>query len=281
MNIIDCKKIADEFNEIIRERIDEVKHFGSVPKISFIVGNDDGVDSKIINDRCLFAEQMGVAYEIHKLNQDAKESEVAELIDKLNRDNSVHAISLQYHLPRKLSFRNLVNLINVDKDVEGMTTLNQGRLFSGDPGIIPCVPLGVLHLLRSVHEHLEGMHAVVIGRSSVVGRPLTQLLLNVNCTVTLLHSYSRDLPKICKDADILISAVGSPDFIDAGCVKSGAAIVDVGLNEVIENGEKKIKGDVDFDSIKELTGTITSVGGVEPIGLSYLIHNTLKLACCY
>lgn len=281
MCVIDCKKISDEFSEIIRERISTVTQSAEIPYIHFVVGDEENSDTKFVQHKHVFAEKMGLKSEIHKLPPQTSENEFAELIAKLNADNEVHAISLQNHLPKKLCFRNLVNLVSVDKDVEGLTTLNQGRLFSGEPGIVPCVPLGILHILRQIHENLEGMHAVIIGRSSAVGRPLTQLLLNANCTVTLLHSYSRDLPQICKTADILVCAVGKPNFITEECVKPGATVIDVGLNEVLENGVKKTVGDVDFDAVKNIADGITSVGGVELMSLTYLIHNALKLACCY
>lgn len=281
MCVIDCKKMSDEFSEIIKERIETVKQSGEIPCIHFIAGEFDNSDTEFIQHKHAFAEKMGLKSEIYRLSPQTPENEFVRLIEKLNSDNKVHAISLQNHLPKKLCFRNLVNLISVDKDVEGLTTLNQGRLFSGEPGIVPCTPLGILHILRQIHENLEGMHAVIIGRSSAVGRPLTQLLLNANCTVTLLHSYSRDLPQICKTADILVCAVGKPNFVTEECIKPGAIVIDVGLNEVLENGVKKMVGDVDFDNVKNIAASITPVGGVELMSLTYLIHNTLKLACCY
>lgn len=281
MNIIDCQKISDEFSEIIRERTSTVKESGEVPCINFVVGNEAGSDAEFVFHKHTFAEKMGIKSKIYKLDSETSEKGFAQLIGRLNADSSIHAISLQNHLPKKLCFRNLVNLISVDKDVEGLTTLNQGRLFSGEPGIVPCTPLGILHLLRQIHENLEGMHAVIIGRSSAIGRPLTQLLLNANCTVTLLHSYSRDLPQICKTADILISAVGRPNFISEDCVKPDAIVIDVGLNKVLEDGVEKMVGDVDFENVKNIAAAITPVGGVELMSLTYLIHNTLKLACCY
>lgn len=281
MSVIDCWGIASEFCETIRERLEIVKESGAVPCINFIVGDSEAEDRKFIYDKSEFAVQMGVTSFVHKLSERATIQEATELIERLNKDNSIHAISLQPHLPRKLSFRNLVNVIDVDKDVEGLTTLNQGRLFSGEPGIIPCAPLGIFHLLRCVHEKIEGMHAVIIGRSSVVGRPLAQLLLNSNCTVTSLHSYSRDLPTICRSADILISAVGEPHFISGEYVKSGATVIDVGMNRIYRDGDHVLIGDVEFDEVKDIAGAITPVGGVEPMMLAYLVHNTLKLACCY
>ena len=182
-----------------------------------------------------------------------------------------------------LRFRELVNLIAPEKDVDGLTSINQGRLFSGEPGVIPCTPLGVLHLIRTVHEKVAGLHAVVIGRSSIVGRPMTLLLLNANCTVTALHSYSRDLPYICRTADILVSATGQPKFVGKNFIKPGATVIDVGVTRITTaDGTKKIVGDVDFDEVSEIAGAITPVpNGVGPKTVAYLMYNTLKLACCY
>lgn len=279
--IIDCQKIADEFSVIIRERIAAVKEVGPVPCINFIMIDEDSIDARLMLDKIEFTEKIGIKSKVHKLSKNISQKEVEQLIKQLNDDPNIHAISLQNHLPKRLTFRSLVNLINVDKDVEGLTTLNQGRLVSGEPGIIPCAPLGVLHLLRQVHENIEGMHAVVVGRSSVVGRPLTQLLLNSNCTVTLLHSYSRNLPEICRGADILVSAVGQPHFITPECVQGGATVIDVGVSRIVEGDTEKFEGDVDFSNVKKVAGAITMARGVEAISLTYLIHNTLKLACCY
>lgn len=281
MQIIDCQKIADEFNAIIRDRIAAVEWYGATPCVNFIVIDEESVNAKLIHDKHAFAERIGIKSKIHKLNKKASQEDIGKLIKELNSDDSVHAISLQNHLPKTLSFRNLVNLIDVDKDVEGLTTLNQGRLVSGEPGIVPCTPLGVLHLLRRVYEKLEGMHVVVVGRSSVVGRPLTQLLLNANCTVTLLHSYSRNLPEICRSADILVSAVGQPRFITEEYVRKGATVIDVGVSKVVDGVVERFEGDVDFDNVKEIAGAVTMVRGVETISLTYLMHNILKLACCY
>jgi methylenetetrahydrofolate dehydrogenase (NADP+)/methenyltetrahydrofolate cyclohydrolase len=174
----------------------------------------------------------------------------------------------------------MVNLIDPEKDVDGLTTLNQGKLFSGEPGVFPCTPAGVLHLLRTVREDIAGLHAVILGRSSIVGRPLSQLLLNANCTVTLLHSYSKDLKSICKTADILVSAMGKPLFVGKEFVKPGALVIDVGVNRIEENGLKRIVGDVIFEEVCKIAGAITPVpNGVGPMTVAYLMHNTLNLAC--
>jgi methylenetetrahydrofolate dehydrogenase (NADP+)/methenyltetrahydrofolate cyclohydrolase len=280
--IINGRKIADEFCEQIRERVQEIKANGTTPCVALINASDDPASEIYISKKKKLAESVGISSMVYRFDDRVKESELADLIKKLNESNSVHAILLQAPLPKSIRFRELVNLIHPDKDVDGLTTLNQGRLFSGEPGVIPCTPLGVLHLLRTVHDRLAGLHAVVIGRSSIVGRPLSQLLLNANCTVTSLHSYSQDLASICRTADILVSAVGKPHFVEHDFVKPGATVIDVGVNRIEENGMKKIVGDVDFDNVSEVAGAITQVpNGVGPMTVAYLMHNTLKLACCY
>lgn len=279
--IINGKEIAAEFSSIIKDRIEELKASGIYPKIALINASDDPASEVYVSKKSKMAESLGIHSAIYKFSSNVKEKEISNLIKELNEDAKVHAVLLQSPLANALRFRDLVNLIDPDKDVDGLTTLNQGRLFSGEPGVVPCTPLGVMHLLRTAHKDLAGLHAVVLGRSSIVGRPLSQLLLNANCSVTLLHSYSRDLPGICLTADILVSAIGRPKFVERNFVKSGATVIDVGVNRIEENGMKKIVGDVDFDNVFDIAGAITPVpNGVGPMTVAYLMHNTLKLACC-
>ena len=281
--IINGKKIAAEFCDSVRDRVAELKVRGVIPRIALINASNDLASEIYVSKKEKLAESVGIKSDTYKFSQGTKESEIADLIEKLNADKSVHAILLQSPLMEGLRFRELVNLIAPEKDVDGLTSINQGRLFSGEPGVIPCTPLGVLHLIRTVHEKVAGLHAVVIGRSSIVGRPMTLLLLNANCTVTALHSYSRDLPDICRTADILVSATGQPKFVGKNFIKPRATVIDVGVTRITTaDGTKKIVGDVDFDEVSEIAGAITPVpNGVGPMTVAYLMYNTLKLACCY
>ncbi|MDR0678381.1 MAG: bifunctional methylenetetrahydrofolate dehydrogenase/methenyltetrahydrofolate cyclohydrolase [Holosporaceae bacterium] len=280
--VIDGKEIANEFCAQIKERTLEIKKRGIEPRIALINTGEDPASEIYISKKEKLATSVGISSVVYKFNNYVKENEVSDLIVKLNDDAEVHAILLQSPLPKSFQFRKLINLIHPDKDVDGLTTINQGRLFSGEPGITPCTPSGVLHLLRTVHTNIAGLHAVVLGRSSIVGRPLAQLLLNSNCTVTLLHSYSKDLPTICRTADILVSAIGKPLFVRKEFVKPGATVIDVGVNKIEKNGSKKIVGDVNFDEVFEVAAAITPVpNGVGPMTVAYLMHNTLNLACCY
>ena len=280
--VIDGSQIASKFNLAIRDRVRDLRKSGVVPKLVTVTVGENKRSALFSDKRNELAKFTGIEALNYDLSIKTKLSELKELIFSLNDDKSVHAIFLRTSQPKELSFRDAVNLISPDKDVAGLTTINQGRLFLGEPGIIPCIPLAVLHLLRIIHENIAGMHAVVLGRSSSVGRPLTQLLLNANCTVTLLHSYSKDLESVCKTANILISAVGNPRFITRHFVKEGATVIDVGLNHLADRDDNaQTIGDVDFDDVLEVAGAITPVpNGVAPMTASYLMHNTLKLACC-
>ena len=281
--IIDGLKIANEFSLAIRSRVKNLKKNGINPKLVTISLGEDDRDNSFSSRRNELAKFVEIDAKNYHFEAQTKLAELRGFIQELNEDKTVHVIFFRSSMLKYLSFRDVINLISPEKDVDGATTINQGRLFLGEPGMIPCTPLAVLHLLRTVHEDLAGKHAVVLGRSSSVGRPLTQLLLNANCTVTSLHSYSKDIKNVCKTADILVSAMGNPKFVTKEFVKNGATVIDIGINYITdEKGISQIVGDVDFDDVREVVGAITSVPhGVTPMSASYLMHNTLKLACCF
>ncbi|MDR2781776.1 MAG: bifunctional methylenetetrahydrofolate dehydrogenase/methenyltetrahydrofolate cyclohydrolase [Holosporaceae bacterium] len=282
-HIINGKEIAEKFYEQIKVRVGEVRRQGVEPCIALINAGDDPASALYIAKKEKLAAYLGITSIVYKLDNDVSENYLSELINSLNNNNKVHAILLQSPLPKHLQFRKIVDIIDPNKDVDGLTTTNQGKLLTGEPAIFPCTPLGILHMLDTVHQNIAGLHAVVIGRSTIVGRPLAQLLLNANCSVTSLHSYSRDLPAICKTADILISAIGKPLFVGREFVKSGATVIDVGINRIEKDGIKKTVGDVKFDDVKELAAAISPVpNGVGPMTVAYLMSNTLSLAfrCC-
>ena len=203
-----------------------------------------------------------------------------DLIKDLNQDPSVHAILLQSPLAEGLIFKKLINLISPEKDVDGLTSINQGRLFAGENGVLPCTPQGVMHLIHSVKKDISGMHAVVLGRSVIVGRPMVSLLLNNDCTVTALHSKSKNTLEICSTADIIVSAVGKPKFVTKDFIKTGAIVIDVGINRITTlEGKRKVVGDVDFEDVWNSVGAITPVpNGVGPMTVAYLMSNTVNLA---
>ncbi len=280
--IIDGQRIADEFNLAIRDRVRDLRKSGVTPKLVTISLGENDENNMFSLKRDELAKFTEIESRNYHFETQTKLTELKKFIQSLNNDRSVHAIFFRSSMLKYLSFRDIINLISSEKDVDGATTLNQGRLFLGEPGMIPCAPLAVLHLLRIVHENIAGKHAVVLGRSSSVGRPLTQLLLNANCTVTSLHSYSKDIESVCKTADILVSAMGNPKFVTKDFIKDGATVIDVGINPITdEKGIIQVVGDVDFDDVSGVAGAITPVpNGVAPMTVSYLMHNTLKLACC-
>jgi methylenetetrahydrofolate dehydrogenase (NADP+)/methenyltetrahydrofolate cyclohydrolase len=281
-NIINGKAIASGFSYTIKDQVSTLKESGIYPKLALISASDDPASEVYLAKKIKAAEFVGIKADIHKFPPEATADDISDLIKKLNNDNEVHGILLQSPLTKGLDFRKLIDMIVPNKDVDGLTTHSQGSLFVGKPGVIPCTPLGILHLLRIVHQDMSGLHAVVCGRSSIVGKPMAQLLLNQNCSVTILHSYSSDMAAICRTADILVIAIGRPRFIKKNFVKPGATVIDVGINRIIENDKKMIVGDVDFDRVSEIVGAITPVpNGVGPMTVAYLMHNTVKLACLY
>jgi methylenetetrahydrofolate dehydrogenase (NADP+)/methenyltetrahydrofolate cyclohydrolase len=275
--IIDGRKIADEFCDRLKERAADIKNRGIEPRIALINAGDDPASAIYVSKKEKLAAAVGISSDVYKLGADVKENEIVELIKKLNEDKSVHAILLQSPLPKNLDFRKLVNLIDPHKDVDGLTILNQEKLFSGESGVVPCTPLGVLHLLQTVRKDVAGLHAVILGRSVIVGRPLAQLLLNCDCSVTSLHSRSKNVSEICRTADVLVAAVGKPLFVGREFVKPGAVVIDVGVNRI--SGFAKVVGDVNFDEVREIVEAISPVpGGVGPMTVAYLMSNALDLA---
>ena len=212
---------------------------------------------------------------------DISEAALVTEVKKLNADNRVDGVLVQLPLPGRIDAQRVIAAIDPAKDVDGFHPVNVGRLWSRLPGLVPCTPQGCLILLRVVHDDLSGAEAVVLGRSNLVGKPMAALLLAADCTVTVVHSRSRDAAAICRRADILVAAVGRPQLVKAGWIKRGATVIDVGINPVrLPDGRTRIVGDVDFDSARTVAGAITPVpGGVGPMTIACLLHNTLLAAC--
>jgi methylenetetrahydrofolate dehydrogenase (NADP+)/methenyltetrahydrofolate cyclohydrolase len=277
-HVINGKEIAEKFCDQIRERAAKIRKQGLDPHIALVNAGDDPASAVYISKKEKLAASLGISSTVYKLGNDVEEDELSSLINELNNNDKVHAILLQSPLPKHLQFKRFVNLIDPRKDVDGLTIASQGKLFAGEPTVAPCTPLGVLHLLGTVHGNIAGLHAVVLGRSSIVGRPLAQMLLCANCTVTSAHSHSRNLPALCRTADILISAVGRPLFVGADFVKPGATVIDVGVNRIEKDGARKIVGDVKFEEVQEIAAAITPVpNGVGPMTVAYLMNNALDL----
>ncbi|MGP8026078.1 MAG: bifunctional methylenetetrahydrofolate dehydrogenase/methenyltetrahydrofolate cyclohydrolase FolD, partial [Acidocella sp.] len=216
----------------------------------------------------------------HRLPADTTQEHLLALVRQLNDDPAVHGILVQLPLPKHLDTEAVIAAISPEKDVDGLTVVNAGRLASGAEGLIPCTPLGCLLLLQDNIPDMTGLHAVVIGRSNLVGKPVAQLLLQQNCTVTMAHSKTRDLPALCRTADILVAAVGRPEMVKGDWVKPGAVVIDVGINRVpAGEGKTKLVGDVAYDEAAPIAGKITPVpGGVGPMTIACLLRNTLTAA---
>ena len=274
--IIDGKAVSAEVRERVRADVDEfLEQTGVQPGLATIlVGEDPG--SKIyVRNKHKACHEAGMASFQHELPPDSTQEELEALIGDLNADDSVHGILLQLPVPPQIDGDAMTQAIDPLKDVDGLTPVNAGLLMQGTPGLVPCTPAGVMELLRVYGPELRGARAVVVGRSKLVGKPLAALLLAEDATVTHCHSRTRDLAGVCKEADVLVAAVGVPKMINGEMVRPGATVIDVGINRTDEG----VVGDVDFDSACELAGAITPVpGGVGPMTIAMLLSNTLAAA---
>ena len=285
--IIDGRATAEALRESVRievSRLDRVQ--GLRPGLAVVLVGEDPASQIYVRSKEEQGRAIGMHSVVHRLAADATQDEVEGLVRELNADSTIHGILVQLPLPAGLDSAAVIAVIDPDKDVDGLTLVNAGRLASGLPGLAPCTPLGCLILLRESVGRLEGLEAVVLGRSILVGRPVAQLLLAENCTVTIAHSKSRNLPEICKRADILVAAVGRPAFVRGEWIKQGAAVIDVGINRVpfrdpvkAAAGKTKVVGDVAYKEALPRAGWITPVpGGVGPMTVACLLRNTVTAA---
>ncbi|MGA2198539.1 MAG: tetrahydrofolate dehydrogenase/cyclohydrolase catalytic domain-containing protein [Nitrososphaerales archaeon] len=275
--LMDGKSVAAQTKKTLKDEAEYMKKVGVIPKIATILVGDDAPSRSYVASKHRAAEEIGIKSENHVLSGIAKEEEVADLIDALNADPSVSGILLQLPLPQHLDSRTLIERISAAKDVDGLTSANMGHLFYGQASLIPCTPRGVMELLHHYKIPIAGSRAVIINRSTLVGKPLFHLLLGEDATVTVCHSKSRNLLGITRQADILISAVGRrPQFsVTRDMVKTGAVVIDVAMNRV----GGKLLGDVDFEGVSPKASYITPVpGGVGPMTVVMLMQNTLVAA---
>lgn len=271
--ILDGKQIAKEYRQGLQEQVEALKERGFTPKLSVILVGNDGASQSYVKSKKKAAEKIGMISEIAHLDESTSEEDVLKELDRLNNDDSVSGILVQVPLPKQVSEQKVLESINPDKDVDGFHPSNIGKLYIDEQTFVPCTPLGIMEILKHADINLEGKHAVVIGRSHIVGQPVSKLLLQQNATVTILHSRSKDMSKHLKDADVIVSAVGKPGLVTKEVVKEGAVIIDVG-NTPDENG--KLKGDVEYEEVKEIAGAITPVpGGVGPLTITMVLNNTL------
>jgi methylenetetrahydrofolate dehydrogenase (NADP+)/methenyltetrahydrofolate cyclohydrolase len=267
-------KVADHVTRLREEH-------GIVPGLAVVWVGEDPASQVYVRSKGKQTVEAGMASFEHRLDADTSEEELLALIATLNADTNVHGILVQLPLPSHLNSDLVINSIDPAKDVDGFHISNVGLLGTGQKSMVPCTPLGCLMMLRDHHGSLSGMNAVVVGRSNIVGKPMAQLLLGESCTVTIAHSRTRDLPDVCRRADILVAAVGRPQMIPGDWVKPGATVIDVGINRIEGDGGKtRLVGDVDFDSCAAVAGAITPVpGGVGPMTIACLLANTVT-ACC-
>jgi len=279
--IIDGKTIAAQLRERVAAAALALHDaHGVIPGLAAVLVGDDPASQIYVRSKARACTAAGLASFEFRLPTDAGLPAILELLAKLNEDERVDGILVQLPLPTGVEPQVVIAAIDPAKDVDGFHPVNVGRLWSGDPGLVPCTPQGILLLLRASEVPLTGAEAVVLGRSGIVGRPVAALLVGADCTVTIVHSKSRDLPGMCRRADILVTAIGRPQMVKANWLKPGAAVIDVGINRVATEDGTRLVGDVDFAAARRVASAITPVpGGVGPMTIACLLRNTLLAAC--
>jgi|TARA_X000000950_G_scaffold269911_1_gene349082 methylenetetrahydrofolate dehydrogenase (NADP+)/methenyltetrahydrofolate cyclohydrolase len=279
---IDGKAFAQGLRERVGAAVSNLQRdHGLTPGLAVVLVGEDPASQVYVRNKGKQTLEAGMKSFEHKLPDTTSETELLGLIDQLNADPDVHGILVQLPLPDQIDSHAVINAINPDKDVDGFHLINVGRLSTGASGLVPCTPLGCLMLLKDELGDLSGKNAVVVGRSNIVGKPMAALLLAESCTVTIAHSRTQDLAGVCREADILVAAVGRPEMIPGDWVKPGATVIDVGINRIEgEEGKTRLVGDVDYVSAEAVAGAITPVpGGVGPMTIACLLRNTVQAAC--
>jgi methylenetetrahydrofolate dehydrogenase (NADP+) / methenyltetrahydrofolate cyclohydrolase len=279
--LIDGKKYAEGLRQRIATAVTELKtKHGLTPGLAVVLVGEDPASKVYVANKAKQTVEVGMNSWEHKLPVTTSEKELLSLIQQLNDDSSVHGILVQMPLPRQIDSAKVLNTISPAKDVDGFHVVNVGRLSTGQDALVACTPTGCVMLAKDALGKLDGINAVVIGRSNIVGKPVAQLLLAENCTVTIAHSKSKDLPSIVRQADLVIAAVGRPEIVKGDWIKPGACVIDVGINRIERDGKNRIIGDCDFASCEKVAGSITPVpGGVGPMTIACLLYNTVKAAC--
>ena len=274
MMIIDGKKEAELLREEIKKEILEIKKSkNKVPGLTVILIGNYAPSQIYVKNKEKNSKEVGMNSNVIKYSDDVTEKEILDKIKELNNDQNVSGILVQLPLPKQIDKEKIINAIHPSKDVDGFNPVNVGNLSSGYQGLVPCTPMGCLMLIKKVEKNLSGKHAVIIGRSNLNGKPMAQLLLKENCTVTIVHSKTKNLQQECLKADILVAAVGVPNLVKKDWVKKDAIVIDVGINKLND----KIVGDVEFDQVKDIAKAITPVpGGVGPMTIACLLKNTLE-----
>ena len=270
------KELAKEIRGNLKIEVEELKKQGIIPKLAVIMVGDDKASQVYVRNKSKACDEIGIEYEEYLKDASTTQEELLNLIDELNEREDISGILLQSPIPKHLDIREAFNRIDYKKDVDGFNPVNVGKLAIGEDCFISCTPYGVVKLLEANNIKIEGKHAVILGRSNIVGRPLIQCMLNEHATVTVCHSRTQNLKEFTKQADILISAIGKAKFITEDMVKDGAVVIDVGINR---NDEGKLVGDVDYENVEPKTSYITPVpGGVGPMTIAMLMNNVVKAA---
>ena len=277
--IIDGKHISQEIKDELKQEVAALKASGRECALAVIQVGNDPASSVYVRNKKKACEYIGIRSLSYELDENTSEDELLALIDKLNADSSVHGILCQLPLPKHMDEDKVIKRISPEKDVDGFHPQNVGALVIGQKGFVSCTPAGIIQLLKRSNIHMEGKHCVVIGRSNIVGKPMALLMLRENATVTICHSRTRNLKELCKEADILIVAIGKPQFITADYVKEGAVVIDVGIHRDKNN---KLCGDVKYDEVEPVASAITPVpGGVGPMTIAMLMHNCVEAMKMY
>lgn len=276
MEIIDGKKLAKTTRENLRLEVEELKKIGIKPKLAVIMVGNNSASQIYVRNKSRACDEVGIEFEEYLLPATTEQSELLNLIDKLNKQEDINGILLQSPIPDGLDINEAFRKISPEKDVDGFHPVNVGKLVLGQDTFVSCTPYGIMRMFEAYNIDLEGKNAVVIGRSNIVGKPMSHCLLNKNATVTICHSRTKNLAEITKRADILVAAIGKAEFVKADMVKEGVVVIDVGINRTEEG---KLKGDVDFENVSKKASYITPVpGGVGPMTIAMLMNNVVKAA---
>ena len=276
MNLIDGKALAAKMQAELKVKVDKLKEAGSVPGLAVILVGEDPASQIYVRNKARQATAIGLNSSVVRLPETVSEKELLELIEQYNQSEQWHGILVQLPLPKHISEEKVLLAIDPEKDVDGFHPMNMGRLWAGNPLMIPSTPAGIMEMFREYNVELSGKRAVVIGRSNIVGKPMAQLLMMADATVTIAHSRTKNLRELTKEADILVVAIGRDRMIKADDVKAGAVVIDVGMNR---DEDGKLHGDVDFDEVKEVASLITPVpGGVGPMTITMLMEQTVRVA---
>ena len=274
--ILNGKEIAAELRTCVAKAVTYLNKQSVYPGLATILVGRDSASSVYVANKSRLAKELGIKSFQYNLEENITEKELIKLIHELNDNHEVDGILVQLPLPKHINTDIILDTIKPNKDVDGFHTINAGNLYLNRKAVIPCTPLGCLIMLRSLKVSLHGLRAVIIGRSNIVGKPMSQLLLKENCTVTVVHSYTKNIKEIVKESDIVVAALGIANYVKESWIKPGSIVIDVGINRIKENGKNKLVGDVEFNKIKNIASAITPVpGGVGPMTIACLLMNTV------